>query len=281
MSAEVSPPQESKPPITAELLDLPPLESEADAPDPLLADGDADKPPDEDAAPAEYDATGRQHIPSLLATEEGAAAVTLIFEPCAKRRSFDHHLREYVRRLSAIRETETDDEAFLAREEAQLSAAEWLFDTVITDIEGLGDEADKPANWREFIGAHEKRNAVDTAILFTNTLDDKKTDGKPSWKSLGGAVTRLYCLANGREVETRHTLKKADSKIANEFLGLLSKAASNGSLKYDALIFDMAALYDRLKIGARGYRDGVVPAHHKARVVIAHVNRQLTALRKN
>ncbi|HLL74803.1 MAG TPA: hypothetical protein VK421_06020 [Pyrinomonadaceae bacterium] len=267
--------------MSTELLDLPPLETQPPPPpEPLeLADEVSDE--SESEAPAEYDATERQRIPAILATEDGAVSVTLVFEPCAKGKSFDHHLREYVRRLSQVRETETDEGAVLAREEAQLAAAEWLFDAVVTDIEGLGDEDEKPDDWKMLIGAHEKRNCVDSAILYTQTLEDEKAGGKVSWKSLGLAGTRLRCLSNGREVVTRHTLKKADAKVANEFLALFAKVASGGTLKQDVLIFDLAALYDRLKIGARGYRGGVVPAHHKAPVVTAHVTRQLRAVRKN
>lgn len=235
----------------------------------------------QDEASAEYDATERQRIPAILATEDGAARVTLIVDPCAGGKTFDQHLREYVRRAAKVRDTETDEEAVLAREEAQFAAAEALFDAVVADIEGLGDEDEKPDDWKGLIGVQEKRNAVDSAILFAQTVEDEKVSGKPSWKSLGNATTRLRCLVNGREVVTRHTLKKADSHAANEFLKLLAKASTGGQFRYDTLIFDLAASYDLHKIGARGYKGGVVPAHHKAQVYISHVRRQLKAIRKN
>jgi hypothetical protein len=251
--------------------------------------GAGDDPSDvsqEEAPPAEYDATSRQRAPVLLGGDEGLIKVALIFDPCANGKSFDTHLREYVRRLTTIKETETARDEMLARASTELSAAVWLFGTVIVDAELIGDDGEvldeeKPEEWRSMIGETEKLQAVENIILHGYVVNDDKPAGQPSWKSLGGSLTRLRCLYEGREVETRHTLRKVDTRIINDYLTLTSKAAEEGSAKIALIMFDLAALYDRVKIGARGYKGGVVPAHHKAAVFGAHAQRQVRAIRKN
>jgi|ERR1041384_868867 hypothetical protein len=233
------------------------------------------------AKPVEYDATARQRIPALLPTEAGALPITLIFEPQPHNQPFDKLLAEYTRRLSALPVTDTAEDEGEARTLAQLDAAGWLFDQVIVDVEGIGIEGEeKPANWLEFFTPQEKNAVVLNAILSGYALPEAAHSGaRLSWQSLAGSVTRLRVLFDGRELDVRHTLKKADTKTLREFGALLDKIQAGANAVN--LMFELVTVYNRLQLTTHGYKGGIVPAHHRAFAVLAHLTRQLQVTRKN
>lgn len=230
---------------------------------------------EEEEAPAEYDAAARQRIPCVFATADGRVPVTLVFDPRPERaESFDRSLREYARKLAAAQGDAAED---AAAAQAVLAATTWLFDRHVVDLEGVGEEGEeKPENWLDFFSPLEKRRAVEQAILFCYPVEDGKAAARPSWSSLRASVTRLRCFFDGFEIETAHTLRKADGKTINEFLALMAK-----SQDHSPVMSELAGLYDRLKVGSKGYKGGLVPLHHKAVVTVTHISRQQEVARKN
>jgi hypothetical protein len=231
------------------------------------------------APPTEYDATARQRIGAQIGTAGGTFPVTLIFDPQAGPHStFDRTLKEYVRRLSAVPATDTADEEAEARALAQLDAAAWLFDTLMVDVEGIGAEEEaKPADWKTFFTPQEKNGVVMNAILFGVPLEDRAASGaRVSWAALAVSATKLRVLFDGHNLDTRHGLKKGDTPTMREFGQQLEKMQRG-----ESVMFELAALYDRLKVSAKPYKDGIVPVHHKAFALLGHLSTQLRVTRKN
>lgn len=234
--------------------------------------------PELETPPAEYDASAKQRIPVMLPLGDEQIEITLIFDPNANLRNFDHHLKEYARRASAQRDADTDADLVLAREESLTDAAIYLFDTCIVDLDGIGEEGEeKPADWRNIFSPQEKKTVVERAILHVYPVDSGKKGARPSWKShaeFTNSTIRLRAIFDGYEIETKHILRKADVKTLRDFTTEWTKAAGGPSA-------EVAAFYQKLKVEASGYKDGIVPLHHMAAVVAAHLFKQARVLRKN
>lgn len=234
--------------------------------------------PDLDTPPAEYDASAKQRIPVMLPLGDEQIEITLIFDPNAEHQSFDRHLKEYARRAATQREADTDADLLLARDEALTDAAVWLFDKCIVDLEGIGDEGEeKPADWRNIFSPQEKKTVIERAILHVYPADSGKRGARPSWKQQAdftNSTIRLRCIFDGYEIETKHVLRKADVKTLRDFTSEWSKA--NGSPSEE-----VAAFYRKLKVEAHGYKDDIIPLHHMAAAVGAHLFKQARVLRKN
>jgi hypothetical protein len=235
----------------------------------------------QDAPPAEYDATARQRIPVLLPSEGGPLAVTFIYDPQAPgpHGTFDRALKEYVRRLSAVPVTTTAEEEAEAHALAQLDAAGWLFDSFIVDVEGVGAEGEqKPADWKNYFTPQEKNRVVLGAILEATPLDDGGNPaGARSWSALAISSLRLRVPFDGWQIDTRHSLKKADGKTLRDFGALLERLNQSGA----SVMFELAAIYDRLKVSAGGYKGGIVPVHHRAFAALGHLSTQARVTKKN
>jgi hypothetical protein len=212
----------------------------------------------------EYDAGAIQHIPAVVTLEGGRANVTLIYDPNAQEKTFDQHLDEYEMRAGIKTDDLPDDEVDAAVAQALLEAQCWLFDTVITDIEGIGAEGEeRPVEWRSIAFSPERKKAVvEQAILYTLPMQAKAVAARPSWSSnFARSTTRLLCHFNGRELETFHTMKPADSKTLDEFRALWAKGGTG---------LQVASLYETLEGKGSGYKGGIIPRHHKASAVIGH-----------
>jgi hypothetical protein len=118
------------------------------------------------------------------------------------------------------------------------------------------------------------------ALLYAVPLAQPVKEGvRVSWRALAASVTRLRVLFDGHEMETRHLLKKADAKTMREFNAQLEQAQEyGGRIK---LLFQLAATYNQLKLTAYGYKDDLIPAHHRAFAVFGHLSSQLLVTRKN
>lgn len=253
--------------VTAEVTDETPL-TLADTP-PLVRS---------EAPPTEYDATARQRVGLRVQTDAGLQSVAFVFDPQPQGRPFDKLLAEYARRFDAVPKTETAEEEAEARALAQVDASAWLFSQVMVDVEGMGDE--RPANWQDHFTPQEKHVAILNGVLYAVTLPHTGPQGvRVSWAALAGAVMRLRVLFDGHDIETRHTLKKADNAILREFGALLEKTQRDATST--GLMFDLAALYDRLKLTAHGYKGGIIPPHHRALAVLNHLTTQASVTRKN
>ena len=233
-------------------------------PDESGQDQDVQTLVNDEATPTEYDAGVVQRIPAIVSLEEGRAEVTLLYNPNAQGKSFDEHLAEYSRRSKPPASDDEDADVSETSGQALLDAACWLFDTVIQDVEGIGEAGEeKPIEWRSMIFAPEHKKAVvEQSILFALPLQPKPLATRPSWKStFGRSTTRLLCHFDGQEIETSHTMRHADNKTLQEFRTIWAKGGTG---------LELAALYETLKGEGKGYRGGTIPTHHKAAAVIGH-----------
>lgn len=219
--------------------------------------------PDKSASP-QYDASAIQRIPAVVTLEGGRANVTLVYNPNAQGKSFDAHLDEYEMRAKLDTDGLPDEEVDAAQLQALTDAACWLFDTVIEDVEGIGAEGEeKPLEWRSLIFTPERKKAVvDQAILYALPMQAKAVTSRPSWSAnFGRSTTLLACHFDGREVETSHSMKPADNKTLDEFRALWAKGGTG---------LQVAPLYEALEGKGTGYKDGIIPKHHRAAAVIGH-----------
>ena len=223
-----------------------------------------------EGAPILYDADAPQRIPAHFAVDGEEYSIVLVAAPV-----LDTHLMSYAKQC-----TRADDELDTT---ATLDAAVWLFDAVITDVEGIGEEGEeKPGDWRDFFSPQEKAAVVNNAILACYPVEPptEKTDKRLSWKmQTRVAKTTLRAFFDGREIETTHVLRKADAKTLSEFATIMGRVFTPKS-GGDARMGELAALYDRLHESHEGYA-GRVPLHHKSAALIGHLARQSMALRKN
>lgn len=122
--------------------------------------------PAADAGAEVYDSEARQRIPVTLLLDDGRYDVALVCEPAS-----DAVLLRYASlcEAAAAAETANDDEEEEAgtRLFTGLSrAVNWLFKTLMSDVEGVGDEGEpKPADWREIFGAREREEIIDRAVF--------------------------------------------------------------------------------------------------------------------
>lgn len=234
-------------------------------------------PPAEQPEAYVFDSTARQRVPVILVAGEEEFEVALILDPIN-----DGALMRYSKACEAASDEEEEDDALAGRLRAAATASTVLFDAVVTDIEGIGEEGEeRPETWREFFSADEKSGFLNEAVFGYRYVEPKqaKKGKKPRWgQDLRNMTTRVAFPFEGRSVETSHTLRKADAKVYGEFNALMSRVGSVRGL--DAHMLTLAAWYDEHHVAHQRYT-GDVPRHHRAAVFVLHMTRQKAAVRKN
>lgn len=224
-----------------------------------------------------YDSAARQRVPVLLVVDGEEFEVILVIEPVG-----DTALTRYAKACGGVAEEEDGEEALVSRLRTSFNATTVLFDAVVADIEGVGDEGEaRPENWREFFSPHEKSEFVQDVVFGYEYVEPKKAaKGKrPRWGAdLSNMTTRVKFPFEGGMVETFHTLKKADAKAYGEYMALMSRTDSIRGV--DAHLLQLAAWYDEHHVSHQGYK-GDVPRHHRATAYVLHMTRQRAAVRKN
>jgi hypothetical protein len=229
--------------------------------------------------PAVYDSEARQRIPITVIWDE-RFDLTLTAEPVR-----DETLRAYAQKCElAAAETPDAEDVGAAQLAAAATATAWLFDALMSDVEGIGEEGEeKPADWRDIFSPEEKGEIMRRAVFGYEVLEPPaaKKGARPAWGShLRAVVTRMRVPFNGRPVDVSHTLRKPDAAQLGEFQTLSARTLLGRGLEMDANLEKFAAGYDRLHVSHEHY-NGPVPMHHKAFAYIAHMTRQGAAVRKN
>lgn len=232
--------------------------------------------------PTAYDSEARQRIPVTLLLDDGRYNLALVCEPVT-----DAVMLQYSRmceEAGAVESEEEEDDG-AAQLGGYAKAVEWLFASLMSDVEGIGEDGEeKPEDWREIFGPVDKQEIIDKAVFRLEPVEppSKKKKRRPSWGShLRAVVNRFRVPFDGRTVEVSHTLRKADAKQLGEFAALHSRTlALIRSRAGDANLQKYAEGYDALHVSHEGYK-GAVPMHHKAVAYIAHMTRQGAAVRKN
>jgi len=271
--------------IQPDKLGIPPVESEPQGAteEARAAAGESTDAPvqEDDGAEGEvYDSEARQRIPVTLWQDAGRLDVTLICEPVS-----DTTLIHYAHMVaSANAEDATEEAEDAARRFGELNRAGcWLFDVLMSGVEGVGEEGEElPDDWRErLFGPLEKAELINRAILGVEFIAPPPApqSARPSWAAQSRAVVgRFRVPFNARMVDVSHTLSRPDAARLGEFMARQVEMRSSGSPGENMENF--ARGYDALHVSHTGYR-GDPPLHHKAFAYAAHLNRATAALRKN
>jgi hypothetical protein len=234
----------------------------------------------EEAAPLVFDADARQHIPVSLLTDDGRYDVALVCEP-----ALDAVMLQYARlcEKAGAADSAEDEDLGAAQHAAASSAVSWLFDRLMSDIEGIGDEGEeKPTDWRDIFSQQDRQTIIDRAVFGLEPVEPpaQKKKVRLTWGShLRAVINRARAPFDGRLVDVSHTLRKADAKQLGEFVALYARTYGRGRAG-DANMPAFAAGYDALHVADEGYR-GDVPMHHKMAAYVHHMTRQGAAVRKN
>jgi hypothetical protein len=245
-----------------------------------LGDGPAQDEEESEDAVAVYDSEARQRIPVTLWQDAGRLDVTLVCEPVSDTTLI--HYAGMVASASAEDATEEGEDA-ARRFGGQNRAACWLFDVLMSGVEGVGEEGEElPDDWRDrLFGPLEKAELIDRAILGVEFVPPRPApqSARPSWAAQSRAVVgRFRVPFNARMVDVSHTLSRPDAARLGEFMARQVEMRSSGSP--GANMENFARGYDALHVSHAGYR-GDPPLHHKAFAYAAHLNRVTAALRKN
>jgi hypothetical protein len=227
-----------------------------------------------------YDSEARQRIPVTLWQDAGRLDVTLICEPVS-----DTTLIHYARMVTAANAEDADEEVEdAARRFGGLNRAGcWLFDVLMSGVEGVGEEGEElPDDWRDrLFGPLEKAEVINRAILGVEFVAPRPAPqpARPSWAAQSRAVVNRFRVPfNARMVDVSHTLSRPDAARLGEFMARQVEMRSSGSP--GANMENFACGYDALHVSHAGYR-GDPPLHHKAFAYAAHLNRVTAGLRKN
>lgn len=224
-----------------------------------------------------FDSTARQRVPVILVAGDEEFQVTLFLDPVS-----DGVLMRYTQACGEAAEEGDEEDPLAGRLRAAATASTVLFDSVVPDIEGVGEEGEeRPPAWRDFFSPDEKTSFLNEAVFGYEYVEPKTAPKgkKPRWgQDLNNMTTRVAFPFEGRPVKTSHTLKKADAKVYGEFNALMSRVASVRGV--DAHMLKFAAWYDEHHVAHQGYK-GDVPRHHRAAVFVLHMTRQKAAVRKN
>lgn len=245
--------------------------------DTSAAAGQTESQAEQAKAPTVYDSSAHQRVPVVLVVDGEEFDITLLLAP-----PDDGSLMRYAKACEEASEVDDEEDALASRLSAAAGASAVLFDALIKDIEGVGEDGEeKPETWRDFFAAAEKGAFVNEAIFGYRYVEPKQAakGKKPRWgQDLRNATTRVEFPFEGRLVETSHILRKPDAKVYGEFNALMSRVGSVRGV--DTHMLKLAAWYDEHHVGHQNYK-GDVPRHHRAAVFVLHMTRHKAAVRKN
>jgi hypothetical protein len=224
-----------------------------------------------------YDADARQSIPATLECDGELFPVILTAEPLT-----DKVLTDYAKKCEAASEGHGSDDAVAVQVRTNLDGLSWLFNQVMSDIEGVGEEGEeRPEDWRDIFSAREKAAVIDASLFAVEVLElPPSTSKRPSWHGqLKNVTTKLRTYFNGQQVVTSHVLRKEDAQTYADFTALISRAVTSVRIVENHML-KLAGWYDALHVSHEGYV-GRVPTFHKALVAWSHLSRQASVLRKN
>jgi hypothetical protein len=253
---------------------LTPAEEAEPAPD---APAPSEPKEEQGAASPCYDSEARQRLPVTLWQDDGRCDVTLVCEPL-----IDVTMANYVRMVTEANAAESFEDEAAGERIGELNAAGcWLFDVLMSGVEGFGEEGEEaPPDWRDLLfGPLEKVDIINRGVFGVETVPPppERKAKRRSWAAQSRAVTtRLRVSFGGRMIPVSHTLRRPDAHRFGEFALLHAQLLGLG--KPDENLEKLVAGYDALHTAHEGYK-GPVPKHHKAAAYVAHMTRQGASIR--
>jgi hypothetical protein len=238
-----------------------------------------------------YDASASQKIPYHIEHEGARYTIMIEYAPLTDDLVKEHEIRKNLRLTEADQE-ESAHRSGIVQQSDVMNASAWLFDVAAIRPYGFGNSDDEvPADWKEQFEDAEKADMVDGTILAGLVLEAPLVPaGKrlPWNRAKGSSTHTLRCIYNGTQMDTKHILRAGDADTASEFKSLMARGVLIQGTKLGksetyipCRMGRLGEFYDRLKEKVEGYRDGKVPLHHKALIVIDHLGSQVKAATKN
>lgn len=212
-----------------------------------------------------------------------------VFAPFSDQKLIDYDKRRHTKII-------TDGSGEARTESASVQASLWLWEQQIIEIKGIGsDEATPPPDWKTRIPHQQKLKAVDEALLAVSARlvekEASQSEAALSWDELNlnvtSSVIELECLQHNLTVVTTHEMTSPSAADLADYRAIMTDARALPSTRLSEIVSELkprmkrlADQYDRLCLKADGYVS-FVPLHHKASVLITHLNSSEEQLVKN
>jgi hypothetical protein len=236
-------------------------------------------------SPLLFDADAEQGVELLIQYRGVERTVAHRFAPLTDELFFHFEQRKKTRaRVSG------QDLLTVRNEDQEVSAAEWLWNELALGRDGYVTRDD----WRERTNVLDKAQAIRDGLLavyavrgaVVTSIDPSEME--PVDDDLGTEIA-LDCLFNSTALTVRHAFRAPSAADVKEYDRLMRIAdnliARGGRRPESAQVVipskarELAALYDRLAVGADGYA-ARVPAHHKREAVLELFSREARVTEK-
>lgn len=240
-----------------------------------------------------YDRTQSQRVPLKLEKKGKLYNVAHVFAPL-----IDDDILAYERerdlRISDADVGEADGSA-VAFSTNSFRAAVRLWDHLAVGLDGykLRDGAIEQTRLDELktkVDPRDKAFAIESGLLAVGIVPLPEADGEDAYFLDDDADTTstilLHCLFNGQQLVTKHILREPTSAELGQFQKVMSRTLilNDGSGEQDRKLPSRARklgdLYDAMLVSTEGYANGV-PIHHKAAVVLNHLQTQQKVVQGN
>lgn len=230
-----------------------------------------------------FDADAEQRVELLIQYRGVERTVAHRFAPLTDDLFFQFEQRKKTRaRVSG------QDLLTVRNEDQEVSAAEWLWNELALGRDGYVPRDD----WRERTNVVDKAQAIRDGLLAVYAVRAAPAadpaELEPVDDDLGTEIA-LDCLFNSTALTVRHAFRApsaADVKEYDRLMRIADNLIARGGRRPDSaqLVIpskarELAALYDRLAVGAEGYA-GRVPAHHKREAVLELFSREARVTEK-
>lgn len=215
-----------------------------------------------------YNADMQQRVFLKVVEGDAYCEVEHHFEPILDSAIFTHdELRE-----TSLQQADVKDLDMITN---SANADLWLWKEHCNQVEGYGDDAELPENWKDLMLEGDTQNdciqAV-SALLACEVAPQKITTKKRrsfGVKNTGGSV-RLRSLFDGEQVFTEHHFKPKSTAFSDEWREITGKLRlapgdkiGRNDMKLPKSVRAKAKLYDKVIDSSEGYV-GRIPALHKA-----------------
>ncbi len=256
-----------------------------------------------------FDADAEQRVELTLTRNDAAgkqrkSRVAHIF-----RAMTDEEFFKYEERKRIVQKISGGDILNVRTEDKNLSAAEWLWNTLAVGREGYVERED----WKAKTNLFDKQKAVEQGLLAVfvvaeNQSDDIFADAESEVQAISDedfldepfeddaqSSVCLDCLFNGCALTTTHFFSEPSAADVGEYDRLMRKATNQidgrrglrqkkgqqvAQVAIPSKARELCMLYDRLIIGTNGYA-GRVPPHHKREAVLELLARDSDVTEKN
>lgn len=221
---------------------------------------------------AVYDAAAEQVIPLRVEHKGKRIKVAHRLGPLT-----DDLLLEYERRRNVRLRKASDseiDEPGMEQSSDSYSAAEWLWDQLALSVSGYTPCDD----WRSKVPGPHKETAINHGLLVVDIVPpvDGGADDLFDLEAVSeDNVVNMRCFFDGEEVSISHELRDPSAEQTRRYKSLMStmtrvRGTRTGKedIRIGAKTKQLGKLYDEIAAGATGYKDGIVPLHHKQAIAL-------------